>query len=194
MSHNNSNNNTNKAYHTALIVQPPKDLWDQIQSIRSKYDKAYERWMPHINMAFPFAPDSELEVSAEVLRKSLTEFSPFTVKFSTFKYFAHSKTSHTLWLSPETADEGVLQRLQSEIAKALPSYNDLALRENGFVPHLTVGQFKSLKHTEQMAKNFGSSFQPIEFLVTEIYVIRREKTTPFEIVHTIKLGGQPASS
>ena len=29
---------------------PPKEQWAHIQEIRSKQDKAYERWMPHINM------------------------------------------------------------------------------------------------------------------------------------------------
>lgn len=35
---------------SAVILMPPKELWAPIQAIRSVHDKAYERWMPHINM------------------------------------------------------------------------------------------------------------------------------------------------
>lgn len=41
-----------KAFHTALAIIP--DQIDQIQPIRQKYDTAYDRWPPHINLSFPF--------------------------------------------------------------------------------------------------------------------------------------------
>ena len=43
-----------KVFHTALIMAPPPDVIESIQKIRQEHDKAYERWMPHINLAFPF--------------------------------------------------------------------------------------------------------------------------------------------
>lgn len=56
--HKNNNNkidpNSDKATWTALIISPPQDKWDNIQEIRKVHDKAYQRWMPHINIAFPF--------------------------------------------------------------------------------------------------------------------------------------------
>lgn len=39
-----------KTVKSALIIQPPESALQQIQEIRKKYDKAYERWMPHINL------------------------------------------------------------------------------------------------------------------------------------------------
>lgn len=41
-----------KVFHTALAIIP--DQTEQIQPIREKYDTAYERWPPHINICFPF--------------------------------------------------------------------------------------------------------------------------------------------
>ena len=41
-------------YHTALCIIPPGNSCEQIQKIRKKHDAAFERWMPHINLAFPF--------------------------------------------------------------------------------------------------------------------------------------------
>ena len=47
-------NQRKKAFHTALIITPPLELIEPIQKIRKSNDKAYERWMPHINLVFPF--------------------------------------------------------------------------------------------------------------------------------------------
>lgn len=43
-----------KVFHTALVITPPLNCIEKIQEIRKVHDKAYERWMPHVNMAFPF--------------------------------------------------------------------------------------------------------------------------------------------
>ena len=34
----------------AVIIQPAESLWAPIQQIRKEHDKAYIRWMPHINL------------------------------------------------------------------------------------------------------------------------------------------------
>lgn len=39
-----------KVHTTAVVIIPPENLWPSIQAIRVKYDKAYSRWMPHINL------------------------------------------------------------------------------------------------------------------------------------------------
>lgn len=39
-----------KTVCSAVIIQPPLEQWNQIQSIREKHDKAFVRWMPHINL------------------------------------------------------------------------------------------------------------------------------------------------
>lgn len=39
-----------KVVSSAVVVMPPESMWQQIQDIRSKHDKSYERWMPHINL------------------------------------------------------------------------------------------------------------------------------------------------
>lgn len=43
-----------KVVSSAIIVAPPENLWGPIQAIRQEHDKAYERWMPHINLIYPF--------------------------------------------------------------------------------------------------------------------------------------------
>jgi len=56
-----------KVFHSALIIKPPETLWPQIQAIRKEKDKAYERWMPHVNMSFPFVEPETFKEAAEIL-------------------------------------------------------------------------------------------------------------------------------
>lgn len=37
-------------YGTAVVIVPPKKLWDQIQAVRKEHDKAYTMSMPRINL------------------------------------------------------------------------------------------------------------------------------------------------
>jgi hypothetical protein len=39
-----------KYFTSALTIIPPKQYWAPIQAIREKHDRAFNRWMPHINM------------------------------------------------------------------------------------------------------------------------------------------------
>jgi hypothetical protein len=39
---------SNKVVTSACCLIPPDDLWGQIQEIRQKHDKSFDRWPPHI--------------------------------------------------------------------------------------------------------------------------------------------------
>jgi hypothetical protein len=52
--------NNRKVVTSAIIVSPPKETWGPIQDIRLKFDKAYKRWMPHINLIYPFFPRTHI--------------------------------------------------------------------------------------------------------------------------------------
>jgi len=56
LSHNPTTPPMEKAETSAIVVSPPPQAWEPIQDIRVKHDKAYSRWMPHINLIFPFVP------------------------------------------------------------------------------------------------------------------------------------------
>lgn len=39
-----------KVFKSAACIIPPRTVWEAIQRIREKHDKAFQRWMPHINL------------------------------------------------------------------------------------------------------------------------------------------------
>ena len=74
--------------------------------------------------------------------------------------------------------------------QTFPLFNDLVDRsEEGFRPHLTVGQFKGKQQVEQMQRKFQETWQPIKFLVNCVFLISRSDNDPFEVRKVIPLRG-----
>jgi poly(A) polymerase len=64
--------------------------------------QSYKRWMPHVNLLYPFVPYEQFEKTAPLLSEALQSVKPFKVTLNTFGYFSHGKSS-TLWLKPSVA-------------------------------------------------------------------------------------------
>ena len=93
-----------KTHTTALALVPPQDVWEPIQEIRRRHDRQVRRWMPHLNLLYPFRPRAEFEAMAEPLAAALLDFAPFEVRLGGFRHFEHRSGSCTLWLDPQPAD------------------------------------------------------------------------------------------
>ena len=151
--------------HTsAVVICPPTSTWEPIQRIRAVNDKSYTRWMPHINILYPFLlddgeeGDGNFDRAAAKAREALRDIEPFTVSLRTFGHFAHAK-SCTVWLHPSghgaedmedanaasdslpPVSDGVMAT-QAALERAFPFANDLStISPAGFTPHLSVGQY-----------------------------------------------------
>jgi len=179
-----------KVHKSALALIPPKSVWGPIQEIRKVHDKSYVQWMPHINILYPFAEDSEFADLKPKAIEALKSIQPFDVEFNEFKYFQHGKKSSTLWLHPQESgkDSKSLQDIEQALLKTFPSCTDLVDR-GGFVPHLSVGQFKAQPHVESFKEKFQGSWTPVKFTVNCLYFISRTDSDPFEVRCVIPLGG-----
>ena len=171
-----------------MIIMPPPAVWSQIQEIRRKFDKSFNRWMPHINLLYPFFPSDQFPDLVSQLRNATSQMEPFSITFSEFRFFKHNK-SCTLWLNP--VPENPVKQLQQLLEQTFPICNDLSQRSEegvGFTPHCSVGQFP----TSAIVKNqsaFQSQWKPIQFTVNEVYVIARENfDSPFRIHYRVPLG------
>ena len=172
-----------KVYSTAVVIIPPKDLWVAIQDIRKEYDRNFHRWMPHITLMYPFRPQSEfksLERSFLTLCKGIQSFE---ISVKIIKYFLHSKQNYTLWLAPEP--DSLIINLQSKLLAITPDCNDINLFQDGFKPHLSVGQLKGNQKLTTFKKKFQETWIPFKFKVESVYLIAREKNTSsrFEITN-----------
>ena len=176
-----------KVHSTAVVIIPPKKIWDAIQVIRKKYDRHIHRWMPHITLLYPFRPLSEFNKLEPSFSTISNKIELFEMTFKNFNYFDHGKQKYTLWLAQEP--ENPVKSLQNKLLEIVPDCNDVNLYKKGFKPHLSVGQIKGKNNLEALLKNLQSNWSPLNFKITSVYFIAREKLklSEFKIKKEISL-------
>ncbi len=176
-----------KVYTTSVVIIPPESKWEPIQEIRRVYDRQIDRWMPHINLLYPFHPKEEFDNLEKVFSNYCKNIEPFEITLKEIHYFAHQHQNFTLWFIPSPA--GVIIDLQKELLKLVPDCNDVNRYEKGFSPHLSIGQIKGKENMEKIKTQLQKSWKPLCFLVDKIHFIWRDKVkkTPFKIERTILL-------
>jgi 2'-5' RNA ligase len=155
---------------TALCLIPPENVWEQIQSIRSVYDKAYPRWMPHINLVYPFAPESDFVHLKNQLDAVLNPTNSFEIEFdhSSIQYFKQKGSECTFHLRPKKNKDVVA--LQQLIQKCLPNYVSNA---RPFEPHLTLGQTTTARISDILVE-MKAKWKTIKFTIDRVCLISRE--------------------
>ncbi|MDE0088363.1 MAG: 2'-5' RNA ligase family protein [Candidatus Poribacteria bacterium] len=162
-----------KRYTTAVVLIPPETIQPPIQAIRRVYDRNFERWMPHITLLYPFAPQQDFQDIIPALAKSAEETNPFSLALASFNAFKHRK-SCTLFLVPEPKKDIV--QLHSTLTKYLPDYDDTARFTGGFNPHLSVGQFQH-RNINEAQQRLQTEWKVIEYEVESLSLIYRSPGT-----------------
>jgi len=176
---------------STIIIMPPRVLWNTIQEIRTKNDFEL-RTGPHITVVYPFIHEKLFGDAVQLLSPVLGQIKPFTVTLEEFGIFDNDTTA-TLYLKPVTAPAGALHQLQKAIAKVFPHCTDVDLiADTGFTPHMSIGGYNGNNAAilakacaDQHAMTFKNN--PIQFLVTEVYVCARTGSDPFEVKFVISL-------
>ncbi|KAL0487904.1 hypothetical protein AKO1_008899 [Acrasis kona] len=171
---------------SAACIVPPKSVWDQIQRIRSEHDKSYNRWMPHINLLYPFVPPNCFEDAVKSLESDLTfkQLRPFNVIMQNIQYKDDAKYLNVFPQEVEQTSTTII-KVQSTLQKCFPHCSHTG--GSIFSPHLTLGQFEK-EEISFHSRSIQEEWIPIEFLVTEIHFLSRKSTSdPFQITKVIKL-------
>src|SRR5262249_40279730 len=92
-----------KTHKTAIAILPPPAIWEPIQAIRRRHDRHVERWMPHVNVLYPFRAPAELDAALPTLAGACATISAFRVTLGELRSFAHGRGRFTVWLAPEPA-------------------------------------------------------------------------------------------
>ena len=191
--------------YSALAFVLPEELQENIQKIRRNYDKAYDRWPPHINFFFPFISEYTIEQSEYKSEKSLikqisealVDIKPFKTVFDNISYFNFGKDKPiTIWLGPQDPKPfeetfNVLRSLFPNLKVAITNLNNVSLKvkSKNFTPHLTLAQksyFQFRKCQERYKKEIGT----IECTIDSIQILTRTKDTAFKPLWTIYFNGK----
>ncbi|GJP29412.1 hypothetical protein CLOM_g16677 [Closterium sp. NIES-68] len=166
--------NPAKVHKSAVCVIPPKETWSSIQAIRVVHDKHYKRWMPHMNLLYPFWEDKgdNFRRAAEIIQTALAGTEPFEIQLASFNDFHHGK-SCTVWLRPTPSAPFIV--LQSKLEAAFSECNDLSqVVADRFCPHLSVGQWRNKKEAQGAISLFQETWTPISFQLTCVSLISRQ--------------------
>jgi hypothetical protein len=74
---------------------------DEVNSIRSVFDKAFKRWPPHVNLFFPFVPHAAFDEYAERIGRAIESFGDFELLFDKPAFFSQGKGQNTFNLQPK---------------------------------------------------------------------------------------------
>jgi len=176
-----------KVYTSAVVIIPPKEISSPIQEIRIKYDRQFNKWMPHITLLYPFRPEDEYNLIMEDYVKICKKIPSFRITLKKFKYFEHRKQNYTVWIEPEPSE--LIINFQNSLLKLDPECNDVNLHKLGFVPHLSVGQVFGKQQTLSLLEELNQNWIEVNFLLENICFIAREpqKHSRFEVKKQICL-------
>jgi len=160
-----------KVYTSACVIIPPKEIWDQIQKIRHRYDRQIHRWMPHITLLYPFRPKAEFNDLEKEFKELCSQLKPFEISFRNLRYFHHKHQDFTIWLNPEPEDSII--QLQARLLKIVPDCDDVNKHKNEFTPHLSVGQIKGKENLIKVMSKLQDFWKKIEFTLNSVYFISR---------------------
>lgn len=177
-----------KIHHTAVAIVPPEGLWEPIQAIRREHDRQIHRWMPHINLLYPFRPQDEFAAMTPNLVTACAAVTSFGITLGEFRFFRHGSGRCTLWLAPEPVE--VLRELQAALQTVCPDCDDLSRFASDFTPHLSVGQFPSRRDCEQIREQLQASRQPVRFVLTDVAVLTRSAASPLVVERRVALAGE----
>ena len=175
----------NKVFTSAVVIIPPVEIWTPIQQIRKQYDRHVNRWMPHINLLYPFKPERYFDELSLKFEKTISDILSFQITFREIKYFTHGKQRYTIWLAPEPKSS--INNLQRRIFDIVPDCDDLNKFRNGYTPHLSLGQIYG--HLNKSLNQLRGNWGPISFTLKKIAFISREggKNSKFQVKREIYL-------
>jgi 2'-5' RNA ligase len=176
-----------RIFRTAVALVPPETVWEPIQAVRRLHDRQITRWMPHVNLLYPFYPEADWVAALPCLAEACARVAPFALTLARLDFFQHGSGRATLWLAPEPAR--AVRALQAALQAAAPDCVELSRFPGGFTPHLSVGQFAGPDEVRRAREELQARWQPLSFLVDAVALLGRAPDTPFEVRRRLPLGG-----
>ena len=162
---------------TSLVLLPDEKGWDFVQEIRLAHDRKVRMWPPHITLLRPFVRVEDFPAAAQVLEETLDEFAPKTLSFK-LKTIKHHEFCTSLWLVPDEESQEHIMMLQNAVQAVFPQcqrskYLLRLLKKDRYIPHMTVGQFKSEEEALILQAQYEDRAAQLRFPAKAIYLLSR---------------------
>lgn len=170
------------SHDTALCIVPPRRLWASVDRLRALYDKAYEKWPPHINLIYPFVAPDSLPRVADIIQEALQArggANKIHLSLDAVGVFPH-KHDNTIYLHDSDQERvSNLADLRSSILEALGQ------PDSQFRMHMTVAQSEDINSDiHKFLQEKVGLLPAVEWDVEELHLLVREQ---------VQLGGKATS-
>ncbi|KAI2635986.1 2'-5' RNA ligase superfamily-domain-containing protein [Xylaria nigripes] len=166
------------SYDTALCMIPPKHLWPMFNGLRSLYDRAYEKWPPHVNLVYPYVRVALLSSASALIASRMSSVSKtsslldrINISLNAADCFPHRR-NNTIFLYDN-------DKKRTESLEELRKITFNALGHNSVTKHrlhLTIGQSKDLNASSHRFLLEKCSLLPAaEWTVDTLYILVRER-------------------
>jgi poly(A) polymerase Pap1/2'-5' RNA ligase len=162
---------------TALCLIPPQDHWSPIDKLRTLYDKAYEKWPPHVNLVYPFVKAENLQEATNLISRGLEvraskDFcTPLSIALETAGVFPH-RHNNTIFLHDNDTNRTARSKL---LRKAI--LESLGQNVDEYNMHMTIGQSTDLDSDAHKFLVQKANLVPtMAWHVKELCILVREKT------------------
>ncbi|KAI0459353.1 hypothetical protein F5B21DRAFT_499534 [Xylaria acuta] len=165
------------SYDTAFCIIPPKRFWPLFDRLRSLYDKAYEKWPPHINLVYPFVRVEDLPRASALVASQMSSISEdatsplhgVKICLSATDVFSHRRDNTIFMYDNDEERTSRLQALRQIILRATGHTSATDYRM-----HMTVGQSQDLDASSHKFLLEKASLLPsVEWTVDKLYILIR---------------------
>lgn len=116
-----------------IVIFPSKEIQDEANALRKRYDPRYTRIPPHITLKSAFTLDNaKRDRMIQELKSIANEIEPFTIQITKVSSFA--PVTNTIYFKVESTPE--LNLLYDRMHAGHFPEND----DHAFVPHITIAQ------------------------------------------------------
>jgi len=161
------------SHDTAICIIPPKHLWPMYDSLRSLYDKAYEKWPPHLNLVYPFVRVENLPRAASLVASQIQDASlhAIQVRLNAVDVFPR-KNDNTIFVYDDDEERASrVQQLRNAVLRALGHTSSTNYRM-----HMTIGQSQHLNSAPHKFLLDKSALLPeAEWTIDRLYILTRER-------------------
>ncbi|KAI3331395.1 hypothetical protein F4824DRAFT_475676 [Ustulina deusta] len=161
------------SYDTALCIIPPKRFWPLFNGLRSLYDKAYEKWPPHINLVYPYVRVENLSSASELVTSGASHMNLDAVKIrlSAADVFSHRHDNTIFIYDNDEERTARLRDLRQVVLRSLGHNSTTNYRM-----HMTIGQSQELNSDSHKFLLEKASLLPtVEWTVDKLYILVRER-------------------
>ncbi|RYP16339.1 hypothetical protein DL765_005189 [Monosporascus sp. GIB2] len=164
------------SYDTALCLIPPKHTWASIDRLRILYDKAYEKWPPHVNIVYPFIGVDSLSSASEMIVSELRAWKEASgapkvrIRLGEADAFSHRQGCTIFICDKDPARAAGLSELRNRVLGALRQ------SPGSYQMHMTIGQSDDASSSSHKFLLKKASLLPaVEWDVEELHILIRER-------------------